>query len=169
MNNVLSEGNLCFRFTNYDRVMRFDDKTINPYGLNVVDFIAENEETLYFIEVKDYQHPKSQRRDDDLIMLKEVVRDKKHIFSVQMGAKIKDSLLRWYAEGQSFNKKVVYLLFINLDLLGETERGILRAKISGHVPTGLNNIRFTAFREIQFDLVNADQLMKYGIMCTTSN
>jgi hypothetical protein len=60
----------------------------------------------------------------------------------------------------------VYLLFINLDKLGEFERGLLKTKINGHVPLGLNNARFNAFTEISFDLVNSAQLMKYGIVCS---
>jgi hypothetical protein len=55
---------------------------------------------------------------------------------------IKDSLLRRCAEGEKFTKKVMYLLFINLDKLGEFERGLLKTKINGHIPLGLNDARF---------------------------
>jgi len=82
-----------------------------------------------------------------------------------MGEKIKDSLLRRFAESKVFSKQVCYLLLINLDKLGEFERGFLKAKISGHVPTGLNEARFNAFNRISFDLVDAKQLTRYGIVC----
>ncbi len=100
-------------------------------------------------------------------MLSDAMGGDKSVFVIEMGTKIKDSLLRRYAEGSTFQKKVMYLLFINLDRLGEFERGLLKTKISGHVPAGLNKERFTAFKEIAFDLVNADQLTGYGISCTT--
>ena len=86
-----------------------------------------------------------------------------------MGEKIKDSLLRKYSTGDSFNKNVVYLLFINLDKLGAFERGLLMTKISGHIPTGLNDARFSAFSEISFDLVNTEKLRQYGIICSAIN
>jgi hypothetical protein len=81
---------------------------------------------------------------------------------------IKDSILRRYAEDNSFSKKAVFLLFINLDLFGETERGLLKAKISGHVPTGLNHERFGSFVGMSFDIVNIEQLRQYGVVCTVS-
>ena len=83
-----------------------------------------------------------------------------------MGQKIKDSLLRKYSLGEKITKKVVYLLFINLDNLGKNERGRLKHKISGHVPTGLNDGRFREFTSISFDLVDAKQLESYGVSCT---
>jgi hypothetical protein len=87
-----------------------------------------------------------------------------------MGEKIKDSFLRRYAEGYTFDKNVVYLLFINLDLFGETERGLLKAKISGQIPTGLNHSRFSAFMRMKFRIVNTAQLEKdYSIICTENS
>jgi hypothetical protein len=165
MNNILDEGNLRLDFAACGPAERFDISSRNPYGMKSVDFIAETDDTLYFVEVKDYQNPKSQRIADDLKMLKEVIRADKHIFAVEMGVKIKDSLLRRYAEGHTFSKKVVYLLYINFDSFGETERGLLKAKLAGHIPTGLNEARFNTFNGISFDLVNAAQLTKYGIVC----
>jgi hypothetical protein len=133
-----------------------------------VDFVAETADCLYFIEVKDYQHPNApqERQKDDYKKLMEVVDVGKTVFALEMGEKIKGSLLRRYAEGNAFTKKVMYLLFINLDKLGEFERGFLKTKISGHIPTGLNDARFSAFNEVTFDLVNADQLKQYGVNCT---
>jgi hypothetical protein len=165
MNNEFTEGNLTFDFTACGTAERFDEKEKNAYGMKAVDFVAESDDTLYFVEVKDYQHPKSQRKNEDLIMLKEVIRTKEHGFAIQMGTKIKDSLLRRYAEGHSFGKKAIYLLLLNLDLFGETERGLLKAKISGYVPTGLNDVRFNSFTTVSFELVNASQLLQYGIVC----
>jgi hypothetical protein len=171
MNNVFNEGNLQFDFTGCDTAERFDTNEKNAYGMKSVDFIAESADCLYFIEVKDYQHPNApqSRLEADYRMLLEAVNGDESIFVLEMGTKIKDSLLRRYAEGSTFEKKVVYLLFLNLDRLGEFERGLLKTKISGHIPTGLNIERFKAFKEISLDLVNADQLTRYGIICASNS
>ena len=168
MNNVLDEGNLRFDFNACGTAERFDIDGTNPHGMKAVDFVVETVDCLYFIEIKDYQHPNApqERRKIDLEILISAARDAKSIFVIEMGTKIKDSLLRKYAEGTSFTKKIIYLLVINLDKFGEHERGLLRAKISGHVPTGLNHNRFSAFTDIVFALVNVEQLNHYGIVCT---
>ena len=170
MNKILNEGNLQFDFSGFEIVERFDDNEINAYGMKAVDFVVENENCAYFIEVKDFQHPKApaERRKADYYMLVSAAEDEKSVFCLEMGEKIKDSLLRKYSAGESFSKTVVYLLFINLDKLGAFERGLLMIKINGHVPTGLNDERFSAFTEILFDLVNAEELKKYGVICTAT-
>jgi hypothetical protein len=167
MNNVFEEGNLIFDFNDCGTAERFDVKGKNPDGMKSVDFVVETTDCMYFIEVKDYQNPcaPQERREIDFNMLISAVKDKESVFIMEMGAKIKDSLLRKYAENHSFTKKIVYLLFINLDKLGEFERGMLKAKISGHVPTGLNHSRFNAFTGISFNLVNIEQIIHYGIVC----
>jgi len=138
--------------------------------MKAVDFVAEDDECLYFIEVKDYQNPKAteERRKADYKMLIEAGKEKA-VFNLEMGEKIKDSLLRKYSLGEKITKKVVYLLMINLDKLGEFERGLLKERISGHVPIGLNESRFREFTNISFDLVNSEQLKSYGIICAAKN
>ncbi len=171
MSNVFDEGNLRFDFNNCGSAERFDIHETNPYGMKAVDFFVETTDCLYFIEIKDYQHPKAppNQQKSDLEMLKSAVTDTKSFFAMEMGTKIKDSLLRLYAKGESklFIKKVVYLLFINSDTFDAKRRQLLFDKIRGHVPSGLNDKRFTAFKKIEFDLVNADKLHKYGISCTS--
>ena len=169
MNKILDEGNLLFDFSTCHKVERFDDNKINPCGMKAVDFVAENTDSLYFIEVKDFQNPKSpkEQRIADNEMLIEAGSKGKTIFTIEMGVKIKDSLLRKYSLGEKITKKVIYLLLINLDKLGEFERGLLKTKISGHIPTGLNDDRFCEFTNISFDLVDAKKLQDtYGVTCT---
>ena len=169
MDKILNEGNLQLDFSGFKIVERFDDKQINAYGMKAVDFVVENDNYAYFVEVKDFQHPKAPvaRRKADYDMLVSAVKEEKSVFCLEMGEKIKDSLLRKYSAGESFSKTVVYLLYINLDKLGAFERGLLMTKINGHVPTGLNDERFSAFTEIQFALVNAEELKQYGITSST--
>jgi len=175
MSKILDEGNLKFDFTAYDTVEKFDDKNKKAHGLQAVDFIAETQGCLYFIEVKDFQNPGSppNQRKKDIKKLRIDKNKNKQTkasvkFSLEMGGKIKDSLLRQYAEGYKFQKKVMYLLIINLNRLGSYERiqiygkGGLSDSIKGHVPTGLNdNTRFGDFTEISFNLIIVD-LAKAG-------
>ena len=168
MSKWLDEGNLLFEFPAFISAERFDNIKINAYGMKAVDFVAEDVDSLYFIEVKDYQNPDAppEHRRAGYKMLIDAVGSKKSVYTIEAGVKIKDSLLRKFCMGEKFSKKLIYLLFINCDKFGEFERGLLMAKISGHVPTGLGKSLFSAFTSIVFDLVNAEQLKKYGIICT---
>ena len=167
----LVEGNLTFTFIDFYNVEMFDESSKNPAGLRPVDILAETTENLYFIEIKDFQHPKAtkKQRAKDEKMLTEKDEHENLIFAIEMGGKIKDSLLRKFAEGYRYAKPVKYLLLINLDGLGTHERGRLKEKIRGHIPTGLNDNRFCKFTNILFDLVNAEKLKSYGIVCATND
>ena len=181
----LGEGNLTFTFVNFLNAERFDDSDKNASGLRPVDIFAETSESLYFIEVKDYQNPNqhaavNQQAEYEMLIAaakskKELKKDdllatKGAVFSLKISQKIKDSLLRQYALGKEITKDVVFLLLVNLDKLGKNERSLLKSKISGHIPTGLNASEYSAFTNISFDLVNAEQLKtKYGIACTAKH
>jgi hypothetical protein len=171
MNNILKESGILFDFSACGTVERFDLKRTNPYGLKSVDFVAESDECLYFVEIKNFQHPQApkENRKRDYKMLVEAVAAKKSVFTLEMGEKIKDSLLRKYALGNKFTKKVVYLLFIHMDKLAPRERGHLAEKISGHIPRGLNSSKFPMFTELEFDLVDSAGLKQYGIVATILN
>jgi hypothetical protein len=168
MNDALEESGLSFDFSVCGKAERYDNAQTNPYGMKSVDFLAESPDCLYFIEVKNFQNPNAtpENRKNDYNMLVEAGTVKKSVFALEMGAKIKDSLLRRYASGIPFSKKVLYLLFIHLDKLAPRERGHLAEKINGHVPRGLNSSQFEAFTELDFDLVDAEGLEQYGIVAT---
>jgi hypothetical protein len=123
----LREGNLEFEFDGFTFAKVFDVKKTNPHGLKCVDFLAETTKKLYFIEIKDYQDPKAnkkQRNDDYKKLCDAVIPKTESIYAIAMGQKIKDSLLRQYALDQAPHKPIVYLLFINLDKYTERERGL---------------------------------------------
>ena len=164
--NTMEEGNLVFDFTRCGNPIKFDEH--NNSGLYAVDFFVDREKYLLFLEVKDYQNPNTPRdqQNDDYKMLISAGIDKESIFTIQMVCKIKDSLLNLYAKGYVFTKNVVYILFINFDDLKADERRQLFEKISRQIPTGLNNDLFIAFKKINFKLVDAKELKKYGIICT---
>ena len=188
MNNLLHEKNLCFDFSKCSLVnnpVKFDIK--NPGGMTGVDFVAETDECIYFIEVKDFQNPRTSKEHqianyEMLVAISKSERprtssqaddklafEKGRNFCLSIGMKIKDSLLRKYAMGEEITKDVVYLFVLNLDSLGKRERGILKERINnGYIPTGLNDNQFTKFKNIRFDLVNTEQLKIYNITCTVA-
>ena len=171
MSSLLVEGNLQFDFSGCKPCKpaeKFDEMQSNPYGMGAVDFVVETTDTLYFIEVKDFQNPraKSERKREDAKMLSAAIEKKDAIFPIKMGQKLKDSLLRKYAQGEKISKKVVYLLLINFDKFTPHERGLLEVKISGHIPTGLNNCRFSEFTNVHFEIVDVHKMLTYGINCT---
>ena len=159
MSKVFDEGNLKFDFSAYNTAERFDDEKTNPHGMKAVDFIAETNDCLYFIEVKDFQKPgaRTNQRQKDYNMLTNEDSEDYVAFPLKMGGKIKDSLLRKYAEHYTFQKRVMYLFLFNMKKLGTKEPGMLKMRIGNCIPTGLNdNTRFSAFTKISFDLVNVD-------------
>lgn len=171
MNNTFLEGNLLFKFSETQIFEKFDDNKNVPQGMKSVDFIVDDRETVYFIEVKDYQNPKAkpERRCEDYKMLLNACYEKDTIYNLEMGQKIKDSLLRKYALGEKIINKIVFLLLINFDNLGSNERRILYERICGYIPTGLNDERYKNFSKISFNLVDIEQLKLYNILCTEIN
>ena len=182
MSNLLDEGNLQLNFSTcplIKPVERFDSKVGNPQGLEPVDFVAETADFLYFIEIKDFQHPSANPKEDyDMLVATieynkdkakdsaDYVKGMEPVFPRKMGQKIKDSLLRKYALGEEFNKHVVYILLINMDALEPQQRLVLFDKIRGHIPAGLKHHQYSKFNDISFDLVDINQIKKYGITCT---
>ncbi len=169
MNKILNEKNLQFDFSVYDTAEKFDAHDKNPYGMKSVDFVAEKDDKLYFIEVKDYQNPNAplKQRKADYDMLIAAGTEKKSLFCIEMGVKLKDSLLSKYSLGEKITKKIIYLLLINLDKLGERERGLLALRINGHVPKKLNRSKFQKYPEVSFELVNIKKLFEnYGVLCS---
>ena len=84
MNSVLEEGRLRFDFKHCGTPYRFD--TLHDSGLNAVDFVAENDHCLYYIEVKDYQNPNSpheQQMEDYNMLLLAGVKDES-VFALKM-------------------------------------------------------------------------------------
>jgi len=136
-------------------------------GLKAVDFIVEGADRLYFIEVKNYDHPNApeKNRERDYKMLT----DEYAAFPLEIGMKVKDSLLRRYAQAKSFSKEIVFLLVIKLSSskFKPNERRNLYDRVSGYIPTGLNDSKYMAFKSIFFDIVLVDELQsKYGFDVT---
>jgi len=162
-NSVATESGLEFDF--HLPFEKGDDE--NCQGLKAVDFIVEDDDCLYFIEVKNYEHPKApeENRKRDYKMLT----DEYAAFPLEIGMKVKDSLLRRYAQAKPFSKKIVFLLVIKFpsSKFKFNERRNLHERVSGYIPTGLNDSKYKAFNSIYFDIVLIDELQSnYGFDVT---
>ena len=136
---------------------------VNCQGLKAVDFIVEDDDCLYFIEVKNYEQ--SNAPEENRIRDYKMLTDKKSTFPLEIGMKIKDSLLRRYAQAKPFSKDIKFLLVINLPSFTENECERLFNYFDGYIPTGLNG--YPAFTSISFDIVLVDKLQsKYGFDVT---
>jgi len=156
-NSIATESGLEFDFhLPYER-----DDAVTCFGLKAVDFIVEGNESLYFIEVKNFEHPDTpeENRRHDYKMLTE----NNSSFPREMGVKIKDSLLRQYALGKYFPKDIIFMLIIKLSSFTGYEREKLFRRFDGHIPTGLNDSKYKAFSNISFEMPRIEELKsKYG-------
>jgi hypothetical protein len=154
-NSVASESGLEFDFhLSYEKA-----DAENCQGLKAVDFIVEDDDYLYLIEIKNYEHPNApeENRVNDYKMLT----DKNATFPLEIGMKVKDSLLRRYAKAKSFSKKIKFLLVIKFSSFQTNERQYLYERVIGYIPTGLNG--YPAFSSISFEMPRIDELKnKYG-------
>lgn len=151
-----------FEFIFHNPWKKFDEKSCN--GLKLIDFIVETDDLLYFVEIKDYEHPNTpdEQKENNYKMLN----DPEAAFSLETGMKLKDSLLRFYALSRDFTKDVKFLLIINSKSLKGRERIKLAERVAGYVPNGLNSDEYPKFSKISFDMPLIDSLKeKYGFDC----
>jgi hypothetical protein len=135
----------------------------NCQGLKAVDFIIENNDCLYFIEVKNYEQPKAPKK--NRVRDYKMLTDKKSTFPLEIGMKIKDSFLRRYAQAKPFSKKIEFLLVIKFSFLKANERRKLYERVRGYIPTGLNG--YPAFSNLSFEMPRIDEIYKkYGFDVT---
>jgi hypothetical protein len=157
MNSVYTESGLTFDFTRCLSAEKCDEKSC--HGLKSVDFVANSEKCVCFIEVKNFEQTDAP--------LKNRVRDYKMLtdpeaaFPLEIGMKIKDSLLKKYAEGYFYTKPIVALLILKLDKLNAKQRQRLFNKIAGYIPTGLNK-SYERFSRIEFYIPEISDTEQYG-------
>jgi hypothetical protein len=163
---------LEFDFSEFSSADYYDTPKNQCAGLKVVDFVAESNDSQFFIEVKNYanesdnplvQEAMSKRQKTDYMKLTDPVA----AFPLEIGMKFKDSMLRWLATGNEFSKPIVLLLVANLPAMFQSrdiER--LRRRIAGYIPEGVNTQleRFPKMTNLFFDMMNvADVQSRYGI------
>jgi hypothetical protein len=160
-----------FDFTAFKSAEHYDTPDNQCAGLKVVDFVAESEQSQFFIEAKNYmnasddpliQMSMGKRQKTDYLMLTDPVA----AFPLEIGMKFKDSMLRWLASGNEFSKPIALLLVMNLPPTFQS-RDIehLRQRIEGYIPEGVNTQleNFPKLTKVFFDILNvADIQSRYG-------
>jgi hypothetical protein len=167
MNNTFTESGLVFDFSECNSFEKFDTPEKSAYGTSSVDFVVEKDDAILFIEVKNYNNPKAtkDRNNADDKIIEDALTETDVSFFRSMGAKIKDSLLKYFAFGRTFCKPVVFLLVINKQNLLNIQIQQLIKKLDGYIPTGLNKPEFPAFTKIFYDILSVKDLPRYGINC----
>ncbi|MDR2090013.1 MAG: hypothetical protein LBP73_11755 [Clostridiales Family XIII bacterium] len=157
MTGVYRESELIFDFSRCLFVERCDAKACQ--GMKSVDFMVDTGDRVCFIEVKNFAQTNApqENRERDYKMLT----DKNAVFPLEIGMKIKDSLLKKYAEGYVFEKPIVALLVLKLDKLYVKQFQKLHDRIRGYVPTGLNK-GYTHFSKIEFKISKTTETKEYG-------
>jgi hypothetical protein len=167
----LTESSMEFDFSAFTSAEYYDTPENQCAGLKIVDFIADNDELHFFIEVKNYKNVSDdpyvqanmdRRQKTDYLMLNDPIA----AFPLEIGMKFKDSMLRWLASGDDFSKPIALLLVMNLPALFQSrdiER--LRRRIAGYIPEGMNAHpeRFPKMTNVFFDMLNVTEgQLRYG-------
>lgn len=137
----------------------------NYSGLSAVDFIVETKDEFLFIEIKNPDNPKSNENERKVFL--EAL--KSELFPYQMSGKFKDTLLCRWAFDEQYNKPIRYIILLQFDRFGKAERGRLKTKILGRLPSGLNKKEFKRRINIWgFNLVDIDEFGKEFPVFTVS-
>ncbi|GHV79040.1 hypothetical protein AGMMS49944_08310 [Spirochaetia bacterium] len=168
----LTESGMEFDFSAFNSAKCYDTPENQCAGLKIVDFIAENDEAHFFIEVKNYVNVSAnplvqiaigKRQKTDYLMLNDPVA----AFPLEIGMKFKDSMLRWLASGNEFTKPIALLLIVNLPTLFQSrDIELLRRRITGYIPDGINTQleQFPKMTKVFFDMMNvAEGRLRYGV------
>jgi hypothetical protein len=168
----LTASNMEFDFSAFDSAEEYDTQQNQCAGLKIVDFVAESGESQFFIEVKNYanrsgntlvQANMDKRQEIDYRMLTDPVA----AFSLEMGMKFKDSLLRWFASGKEFTKPIALLLVVNPPVMFQArDRERLIRRIQGYIPNGMNDLpeQYPKISSMFFDMPTISEAQKrYGI------
>lgn len=129
---ILTERDLQFDFTQALQSRKFDDE--EKHGLShcmkAVDFIVELNDRLFFVEVKDPEHPSAPREErvkfiesfksDELI--------KKHLVP-----KYRDSFIYEYSADR-IHKPITYIVLIAIDSLDDAQLVPFTDELKKHLP-----------------------------------
>jgi hypothetical protein len=154
------ESGFIFNFAQCVGVEKADE--LNVEGLKSVDFIVETKTCSLYIEVKNPDNPRAREYPAYEKFYQNIKSDQTK-FPLEIGMKVKDSLLKQYALGKTFTKPIQFVLILQADNLTFKERTHLSDRIRGYIPTGLNHDDFQNFTNIKFDFKNMREFQeKYG-------
>ena len=115
---TLTEGNLRITFPGDMNVRKFDSPESHglTHCMKAVDFIAEHDHRVLFIEFKDPNHPRVKDEDRE----KFIERFRSGRLDEDLKYKYRDSLLYEWASGNA-GKPIHYWILIGMDRLTEAE------------------------------------------------
>ena len=113
----IQEKNIIIDFHDHLNVKKFDEKMPLSYCMKAVDFIVEDEKVVYFIELKDPDHPDAKKKDRE----KFIEKFQSPQFEEELKYKYRDSFLYEYAAGNLPDKPIIYLIMINAKSLSSAE------------------------------------------------
>ncbi len=105
-------------------------------GLGGVDFVVETDNEFLFIEVKDLENPHVPK--EELIRWRErLLIAHNNPLLIELGIKFKDTILRRWGMGLTFDKPIHYIVLLEYAVLDSRLKAKLTADLSGHIPTSL--------------------------------
>lgn len=112
------EGNLKISFPGSMTAEKFDDPKSHglTYCMKAVDFIAENADSTFFIELKDPDHPRAKEENKN-IFIKDFLSG---ALNEELKYKYRDTFLYRWAQG-SCRKPIFYCVIIALGTLNEAQ------------------------------------------------
>ena len=126
---ILTESDMQFDFSGALSCKKFDN---NDHGLShcmkAVDFIIELDDRIYFVEVKDPQHPSARNLEENVNSIKSG-----NLVKNILVPKCRDSFLYEYAMDNT-SKPVFFLVLICLDSLSEADLNIQTDILKKHIP-----------------------------------
>lgn len=131
------ESDLQFDFSHAVSAKRFDDESHGlSHCMKAVDFIVEENKRILFIEVKDFQHPRSPSTN---LSQNHVKLSSGKLVNEELTPKCRDSFLYEYAM-DNLGKPVYYCVLVALDTLTEpdldNQANLLRKQIPIEGPPG---------------------------------
>ncbi|MGK0674783.1 MAG: hypothetical protein ABWU16_09030 [Halothiobacillaceae bacterium] len=132
---VLAENDLQITLPAGCTWRKFDDKASHglSHCMKAVDFIVELDDRIFFIELKDPEHPAAQPKDQKRF-LREFLSGE---LDADLKTKFRDSFLYEWASGRA-TKPIYYLVLIGASSLSEAEllarTDALRRQLPAHGP-----------------------------------
>jgi hypothetical protein len=144
----LTESGMEFDFPAFNFAEYYDTPENQCAGLKIVDFIAENAELHFFIEVKNYENVSDDPAVQAAINVSQAESYQElcnpNDFARKMIKKFEHSLFIWIATGNYIKKPVYMLLVFNTPKsFAYREREMLLTRLGKYIPkSGKNHIVF---------------------------
>ena len=152
MQAVFEESGYRFEFPAGMNVYKAD--TNYYHDLPAVDFIAETNANLLFIEIKNPDKHGATQLDQDSFL-----DDLRHKFYPhKLSDKYKSHLMQKWVTGTIYTKSIICIFILEFSAFTDTERGRLKEKIFNKLPFTLNKPVFGGKKHLErFELLTVDE------------